>query len=325
MKFNLFFPLLFIGLFIHMNNSNAQVSGKLDTSAQKIKIQQFYKLDQKKPLHSRVEKASAETFKTFRDAGMNPVDHSLTKEERMIVADAFDALPTFYQDVLKDHLQSIGFMDDMPNTALTSPLNFNDPYRLYNITFRAAILRETVSEWLTWKERTCFNVTGSEITVTVDGGKMNALAYVLMHEATHVLDGSLGILSDDNPGSRFNPAFDADNFIKDVWADRIQFNPSFKDSLLLKNRFHSGGIVLPADQAIELYKSLQKTPLVSLYSTSSWHEDLAEYASVYHFTQILKQPFRIVIYKKGKEVFQYEPMKSKQVAGRRKMVRKFYS
>jgi len=45
---------------------------------------------------------------------------------------------------------------------------------------------------------------------------------------------------------------------------------------------------------------------------------------VYHFTEVLKQPFRIVIRKEGKEIFLYEPMKSDLVRGRAAQMKRFY-
>jgi hypothetical protein len=310
----------------YMNTCAAQTTISGDRSQKSIS-QRRYGLDPKITLPSRVQRASAETFQKFSDAGMNPKEHMLTAVEKQVVMAAFKALPRLYQAVLKDHLQSISFMDDMPNTALTASLNPEDPFRLYNITFRAAILHEDVSEWLSKKERTCFDGAGSDITISLSAGKLNALVYVLMHEATHVLDGSLGILPTDQAGSKANPAFPGDDFVKGIWASRAQFDPILQDSLLAKNRFKGGGrgTVLPSSQATQMYASLQASPFVSLYSTSSWHEDLAELVTIYHLTQVLKQPFRIVVEQKGKVIFSYEPMRSALVRSRLAMARQFYS
>jgi len=316
--------LLLAGLFGNSKFSRAQDVLLPDTSGERVRIQRLYDLDRQKGLASRVKRALPETFESFRAAGMNPREHILTAAEQQVVADAFAGLPHLYQVVLKDHLHSISFMDDMPNTALTSPLNINDSFRLYNITFRAGILHETVTEWLTWKERTCFNTTDSDLSISVKSGNVGALTYVLMHEATHILDLALGILRTDKPDSRASSAFLGNNFVQGAWISHRQTDPLLKDTLLLKNRFHIGGKVLPAAMAVSVYKSLSTSPFVSLYSTSSWNEDLAEYLAVYHLTQIQKQPFQILVYKKGIEIFRYEPMKSKLVKGRAEIVRKFY-
>ena len=73
-----------------------------------------------------------------------------------------------------------------------------------------------------------------------------------------------------------------------------------------------------------MYSSLSRTPFVSLYGSSNWYEDLAEYVSVYNWTAILKQPFRIVTRNAGKTVFKYVPMKSPLVLQRVEQMKQFY-
>ena len=91
-----------------------------------------------------------------------------------------------------------------------------------------------------------------------------------------------------------------------------------------KVRFRAGGAVLSINQAESIYASLRRTPFVSLYGSSNWYDDLAEHVAVYHFTEVLKQPFRIVIREEGKEIFLYEPMKSDLVRGRAAQMKRFY-
>ena len=75
--------------------------------------------------------------------------------------------------------------------SATSPANPPDPFRLFDIPVNSAILRQDVSEWLTQKERTCFQPPGSALSASVEArSKVDALFYVLLHEATHVVDGS---------------------------------------------------------------------------------------------------------------------------------------
>jgi hypothetical protein len=63
----------------------------------------------------------------------------------------------------------------MPNTALTSTLNSDEPYPVFNITIRAAILKQNVSEWLTEKERACFTKGNSPLSIVIEAGQLNAL------------------------------------------------------------------------------------------------------------------------------------------------------
>ena len=88
--------------------------------------------------------------------------------------------------------------------------------------------------------------------------------------------------------------------------------------------FNAGGKVLPIAKAEALYTAMRRTPFASLYSSHAWSDDLAEYVAIYHWTQVLKQPYRITIQNEGKEVFEYEPMKSELVRGRFSQMKRFY-
>lgn len=267
------------------------------------------------PLVNRVNKTPENAMAIFHEAGMQPTEHILTAQERDAVTAAFKLMPPLHQRVLKEHLAGISFLDNMPNTALTSMVVSADSVRRFHITFRAAILKQTISEWLTEKERTCFIADSSTRLVSLYAGKLNAIIYVLLHETTHVVDGSLDLFHD--PAKGF-----ARQFTNGVWQDRITLVNG--DSLLNKNRFHRGK-PLPYNNAVALYSALQQTPLVSLYSTSSWSEDLAECLTVYHLTHQLKQPFKLVVSDNGKVVFINEPLKLSKVSGRMKNLRIFYT
>ena len=60
-------------------------------------------------------------------------------------------------------------------------------------------------------------------------------------------------------------------------------------------RSYSQGGKIPLADAPRVYDALQKTPFVSLYGSLNWTDDLAEYVAAYHLTEVLKQPYRIVI------------------------------
>jgi hypothetical protein len=310
-------------LFCLVNITGHVIAQQKDTTVsavQIVTIQKKYDLNPSTPLTMRVGETSAEVLQSFRDAGMSPRKHILTEEERIKVSNAFEGLTPLHKRILLAHLRSISFLDDMPNTALTSTINPGDSFLLFDITFRAAILKQNLSEWITEKERTCFNSNGSTLKVSIEAGTLDAITYVLMHEATHIVDGSLAIAAGRNSNS-----VPGNSFITDAWIDRTTISPAFNQGLLDSTRFRRGGKVLPIGLADSVYNALKRTPFVSLYSTSSWHEDLAEFLSVYHFTQRRKQPFRIVLYNGNQKIFSYEPMKSKLVRGRIRFIKRFYA
>src|SRR5262249_44564637 len=139
--------------------------------------------------------------------------------------------------ILHERLRSVSFLDGMPNTALTSTVNPDEHYRLFDITIRAAIFQQDVSEWLTEKERTCFQTAGSPLSVAVEAGKLDAIVYVLLHEATHVIDSCLGVTPTIRFGDQPPHGVSATAFTKGVWNDRLTPFPRYRDPLLERVRF----------------------------------------------------------------------------------------
>ncbi|WP_207436034.1 hypothetical protein [Sabulibacter ruber] len=253
---------------------------------------------------------------------MDPSDHALTAGEKAKVEKAFAALPPLHQRILKGHLHSISFMDNMPNTALTSPVKTPDSTKMYNITFRAGILHETVSEWATQKESTCFDRSENQgYEIKVEAGGLDAFLFVLLHEATHVVDAVLEITP--HPEQR-EALVKPTPFTKNVWHKMNVPTPNSTDSLLEKTRFRNGNR-LSITLAPEVYRKLSKKPFPSLYGMASWFEDLAELESIYHLTRKMDQPFRVIVRKDDDELFRFEPMKNKQVKKRFRYLKLFYS
>lgn len=273
-------------------------------------------------LSERTQTAPENIFKKFRDAGMKPVNHELTKTEKEKISKAISILPPLHQKVLKDHLHSISFMDNMPNTALTSLIVNPGPAKTFNITFRAEILNETISKWATWKENTCYSkAENNNYQVVIEAGEMDAIVYVLLHEATHVVDMVLNTTLPMDDTKQVWPA--QTPFAVGIWHKPTEPLGDATNSLLETTRFRSGE-VLPISSASDVYKALQETPFCSLYSMASWSEDLAEMLTIYHLTQKMNQPFKIVIKQDGMDIFTYEPFTNPKVVKRQNNLAVFY-
>lgn len=272
-------------------------------------------------LSKRVSQAPESVFEMFRDAGMNPVNHELTAIEKDKVEAAIAMLPPLHRKVLGSHLHSISFMDNMPNTALTSPVEQKDSLKTFNITFRAGILNETISEWATKKENTLFDRSQNpEFQVSIDAGKLDAFLYVLIHEATHVVDAVLEITPHlEDKGALVEPT----EYIRDVWYKMNLPVKNFVDSLVERTIFR-GGKPVPVTLAPDIYSHLKKMPFASLYATASWFEDIAEMETIYHLTHKMNQPFSVVVRKNNQEVARFEPMKNKRVKKRLRYLDLFY-
>ena len=269
-----------------------------------------------------VAPAPESIFKRFREAGMDPADHTLTDVESAKVAAAFAVLPPLHQQVLSSRLHSISFMDNMPNTALTSPVVSEDSVERFNIAFRARILHETISEWATKKENTLYDkAENNEYTVSIEAGDLDAFVYVLLHEATHVVDAVVKMTPPVKQASdRLAPTF----ITKGIWHRINVPVERYTDSLLEKTLFRGGGR-MPVASAPEMYRALSKMPFVSFYATASWSEDIAELETIYHLTHKMKQPFHVIVKKGNDELARFEPMKNRQVQKRLHQLNVFYS
>ena len=277
-----FLTLLIAGLLLRVYGGFAPMLASDDPpAAQRAETMRRYGLDPTSALKSRVRETPAEVLKMFADDGQAaPTAHALTDEERRKLEAAFATLPPLHQRVLRERLRSVSFLDGMPNTALTSTVNPGASFRLFDITIRAAILHQNVSEWLTEKERSCFDAAGSLLRVSIEAGKRDALAYALLHEATYIVDVSLGLtptaLTSEPPAGSVPPTA----FTEGVWQEHAIPAPPYRDPLREHVRFRPGGGIFGMDQAVAVYTSLRRTPFVSLYGSSNWNEDLAEYVAV---------------------------------------------
>lgn len=318
-------PLIATLLLSIFGGSAAGVTNDDPPVAQGAEAARRYGLDPTASLESRVRETPAAVLRMFEENGAaHPTSHALTEKERRKLASAFAALPPLHRRILGERLRSVSFLDNMPNTALTSTINPDESFRLFDITIRAGILRQSASQWLTEKERSCFDAAGSPLSVSIEAGKRDAISYALLHEATHIVDACLEITPSVRSGEQ--PARDTppSEFTSGVWSERTIPSPSYRDPLRERVRFYVDGEKLAIAQAASVYESLRRSPFASLYGSSNWYDDLAEYVTVYHWTELLRQPYRIVIRSGGKAVFVYEPMKSNLVRGRVDQMKRFY-
>lgn len=144
--------------------------------------------------------------------------------------------------------------------------------------------------------------------------------FVLLHEATHVVDAVLNLTPPiENADDSVAPTV----ITKDIWKKMNVPLERYIDPLVEKTIFRGGGRI-PIASAPGIYRALSKMPFVSVYATASWSEDIAELETIYHLTHKIKQPFYVYVKKGNDEVARYEPMKSKLVQERLRHLKVFY-
>lgn len=196
------------------------------------------------PLEDRVSSAQEGMLKRFSDElNVSLSAHTVTPAERVILVNALAQLTPVQREVLQNRLHAMYFIDGLPNNALTFPDGGSTAEPMYSIAVRAGALHETVSELVTRKERTLFDSVGSELSVTVDGGTLNAMVYVLLHEATHIVDFAVGATPDPAHPSGNHP------LVSGIWRDAITPVDQYRLPLLM-GIFWRTGRVMPVRLAI---------------------------------------------------------------------------
>jgi hypothetical protein len=259
-------------------------------------------------LRSRVGPPDEVVLKAYVDSGVpNPTPHELTDAEWVKVEAAWKSLPELHRRVLEQHLRRLSFVNVPPGggNALTRDVDPKSAHKQFDITLRAGILQETLTEFLNGKESGVFEPDASGQTVTIEAGDTSALLYILLHEATHAVDATLGISA--SPKSPFAAG---------IWLDRTRLASPYDRSLINATTFRRGAKTQAA-KAQALYQALSRTPFVSLYATAAAPEDLAELVAWEQLSTQLQQPLVIVVKDSGgRVVYRYEPLKSSLVRRR---------
>jgi hypothetical protein len=135
-----------------------------------------------------------------------------------------------------------------------------------------------------------------------------------------MVDGALGL----TPVEGRNPSADAGPLTAGVWTDRLTVASAYANPLLDGLAYRRGGRLIPVSDAHKVYGALRRTPFVSLYASSNWHDDVAELVAWHHLTSRMGQPYRIVVRERDQEVLVYEPMASPLVQRRLRLLTPLY-
>jgi hypothetical protein len=267
------------------------------------------------PLADRVSPASESLLKRFsRDLKVSLSAHLVTPAERKIVASALAQLAPFQREVLLTRLRAIYFIDGLPNNALTFSDGESASEPTYSIAVRSGALNETISELVTRKERTLFDTAGSDLSVTVDAGTLNAMIYVLLHEATHVVDFVDGVSPDPaHPGGDHPIA-------SGIWREDRTLADEYRLPILMDILWRNGR-PMSITHAVDLYDALRLTPFISVYASCEPNDDFAELVAWSELAGRFHQPYRIVISKGATIVRVFEPAHSHLVRMRQKSLR----
>lgn len=260
------------------------------------------------PLASRIGRPDPAIIDIFSGAGATAISaHELTPDELIVVNRALGRLPRLHRDILQRHLRRLSFLDLQPGSgsALTSRVGLDETSSQFDITLRASLLDESLTAFLNTKEARLFEVDGSGFDVNFDAGESDALTYVLLHEASHIVDQVLG-LTDNAAGS----------LRAGIWDDLRSLSEPHASSLAARTPFRREPPI-PLRYSPAFYESLRQSPFVSFYASAAAPEDAAELFAWQQLASRFDQSLTLTIRdREGFILFRYEPLKAPELRSR---------
>ncbi len=238
-------------------------------------------------------------------------------------------LPERFRKVMKDRLAGIYFVENFWARGIMATLKKDKKMYTYFI-INPIVLKDNISGCITRKEYTCYIPDNPDIRIRIDcGTNISGIFYVLIHEITHALD----FMEKHTPRKKkskkkknMKAEINKKDFTRGIWKKHSKPVDEYNFPFHKKVTYYGmrDGPKINISDSAEVYTQLSTTPFASLYGSQNWMEDLAEFVIFYHLTQKLNQPYIIKVYNKDDLIFSYEPMKSKKVQERFKIIEKLY-
>lgn len=251
-----------------------------------------------------------------------------TARERNHIIRVWQQLPPVYHKILRQRLVGIYFIDNFWGNGFTEWV-VDKQNKIYSfIAFNKRVLKDSAQKLINTREKTCFHPptdkkSNIDVNIRLHPNESGFL-YILTHEATHVIDYAHNItpFTDPSYNKYLNiPTRQSHNFWRQSW--RSYFIPQDKTRLYRHKKISFYGFKkgphLELKEALPLYRSLQKSDFVSLYSALSWAEDLAELATFYILTQKHGLQYEIQVWQDNQLLFAYEPWHNEQMRQRMKL------
>lgn len=287
-----------------------------------------YRFNSLDPITARVTQPPDMVLHYLRELDNRP-DYSgyvPDKDALLVLEKAFNELPPLCRSLLNQRLLGIYFIPGFMGSGLTEWVvdGRNDVYAF--MVLNPSVLTFDLSQLLTAKEKTCFINDDPDFSIRIDAGKQySGMLYILLHESIHLVDyvKNLTPYVDNSINEFQKKGITATPFTRDIWEgyDRPRVKRSFT------GRVSFYGIKKPKlrlSESLSIYRELSDSSFVSLYGSQSWAEDLAELATFYHITEVLKQPYVIQVVEGTRIIQSIHPMVSPDVKKRFPLLDIFY-
>lgn len=272
-------------------------------------------------LEDRIGPMPAKLLELYRQMDGRPDYKSYipSPAEKAQLLEYLRLMPQFVERVFREKCVGIYFVEGFMGNGITSWVADSKGKLYFHITLNPASFRQTLSETLTERERSCF-IPAKSWEISVDAGsKYKGLAYAVFHEAAHAADYIEGITPLMDPGQpeAYRAAVHPDGgLFTGTWA--VASVPSagndFPDRVNLTFYGLGNGPKISLAKAPIVYKGLSGSPFVSLYGSKHSAEDFAELTAYSLIVASLGQPYRITVTGPAVKIVS-EPMKGR--AGQR--------
>ncbi len=294
-----------------------------------VKNLDSYNFDPQSELISRINKMPDFYLDYLRRIFDNDsfIPYIPTTVELSLFDDSLNILPPLHQKILNERLIGIYFVDNYNSSGATDWVLDEEGNVYFIFVFNSQLFVHSISDWLTYRENSCFKKADLTIDIEIDcGEKYLGIDYILLHESTHAVDyirtftpyvsRSLQMIQQKSEEEAA--------FTEDVWKDYFtpisRYDYPYRKGITFygvnPNNLSETAPKISNKNCIELYRQLSATPFVSIYGSISWIEDFADFVSFYHLTKKLNQPYVIRVIKGNTQIYSYEPMKSDDVKKR---------
>jgi hypothetical protein len=292
-----------------------------------------YEFSSEIPLISRVQQVPDFVMAYLKEMDQieSYMPYQPTAEEMSMIEEYLSLLPPLHKEVLRSRLLGIYFVENLLGSGL-GDFALDEDNELYTfLVLNPETMRNDISTWMTFRENTCFVQNDAAFRVEVDcGTEYTGLLYILLHEATHVVDYTMRYtpyvekwMTEIQVGE--TPQTTA--FTDGIWAD-YSTPAQDADFTLRKDITFYGlydGPKINISDAQTVYEQWASSRFMSLYGCMSWAEDFAEYVTWYHYSNKLGQPYSIRLLRNDEVLYEISPVEFNGVRSRESSIQSLYS
>jgi hypothetical protein len=235
--------------------------------------------------------------------------HAVQEHEKEEILAYIDKLPHEFQNVIEERLIGIYFIKNLLGAAIADYVLDSEGNVYATLMVNADILTKTLSEWMTYKENSCFR-QNEEYSLTIESGNENAILYVLLHEFSHIYDYVKNVTPYVEPNMKALVKGIKEEFINGRWDDysTIKKTIPFENGKVTFYGFGNGPLI-DIRNGKEIYEALEKTPFATLYSTQNWAEDFAENNGWYIYGKVFHGKMVVTIKKDARVIYRKDLIK----------------